>query len=295
MEDVAWRMAAPDDEPVSHTYRSQGLDLHYVDWGNDGAPVVVLVHGGHDHARSWDDVARALRDEWHVVAVDLRGHGDSDWSTDGAYMPPFMVADIALLTDALGDAPVSIVAHSLGGALSLRYAGIFPERVRRIAAIEGVGLNDMGQPQPVAERWRTFVERRRTMSQRSHRRYATLDQAQARMQAKNAHLSEAQARHLTIHGVKRDAEGMFSWKFDPALFADYPEDMSDENRILLWRRIACPVWLVHGADSWAKHPGEDGRAALFAQAHVTSFEGAGHWVQHDRLDAFVAELRAFLA
>ncbi|MEJ7927884.1 alpha/beta hydrolase [Sphingobium sp. AN641] len=283
------------DGPASHTYVSQRLKLHYVDWGNHGAPVVVLIHGGRDHARSWDDVARGLRDQWHVVAVDLRGHGDSDWSPDGAYTAPYMVTDLAQLIDRFGPAPVSIVAHSLGGSLSLRYAGIFPEHVRRIAAIEGVGLNDEDARKPAVERWRTFVKQRAASSARSHRRYATLDEAVARMKANNVHLSDARARHLTTHAVVRNADGTFSWKFDPFSVADYPDDISNEERKALWRRIDCPVWLVHGADSWAKHPGKDGRADIFAKAHVTSFERAGHWVHHDRLDAFVAELRAFLA
>ena len=71
--------------PTSHTYFSQRLRLHYVDWGNPGKPPLLLVHGGRDHCRNWDWVAEALRDEWHIIAPDLRGHGDSQWSTDGSY------------------------------------------------------------------------------------------------------------------------------------------------------------------------------------------------------------------
>ena len=66
--------------PTSHRFVSQRLDLHYLNWGNPGAPLLVLVHGGRDHARNWDWVAQALRYDWHIICPDLRGHGDSAWS-----------------------------------------------------------------------------------------------------------------------------------------------------------------------------------------------------------------------
>ena len=71
--------------PTSHSYYSQRLRLHYVDWGNAGKPPLLLVHGGRDHCRNWDWTAEVLRDDWHIIAPDLRGHGDSQWSPDGSY------------------------------------------------------------------------------------------------------------------------------------------------------------------------------------------------------------------
>ncbi|MDX3909705.1 MAG: alpha/beta hydrolase [Sphingobium sp.] len=288
-------MAVDDIGPTSHSFISQRLKLSYADWGNKEAPLLILVHGGMDHARSWDWVARALRHDWHVVAPDLRGHGDSAWSPDGAYTAPFFVSDLAQLIHQLTDGPVAIVAHSLGGAISLRYAGLYPERVHHLAVIEGIGLSDQDDVQPVADRWRSFIEQRRTLSGRSARRYETVEHALARMVAENKHLSEEQARHLTVHGVSRNEDGSYSWKYDNYMRSRSPVDISDEELRALWNAIDCPVWLVHGADSWAKHPVENGRAAAFKHARVTSFEGAGHWVQHDRFDAFVSELREFLS
>jgi pimeloyl-ACP methyl ester carboxylesterase len=280
--------------PASHSFISQRLKLNYVDWGNASAPTVVLVHGGRDHARSWDWVARALRDEWHVVAPDLRGHGDSAWSPDGVYTAPYFVADLAQLIHQLDVPKVAIVAHSLGGGISLRYAGLFPEKVRRIAAIEGIGLIPSGMMLPVEERWRRFIEERRALSARVPRRYASIEDALARMRAENGHLSEAQARHLTVHGVIRNEDGSFSWKFDNYMRSYYPEDISNDEQRALWRRIDCPVWLVHGADSWAEHPDVDGRAAEFRDCRITSYADAGHWAHHDRFDDFIVALQDFL-
>src|SRR5688572_746180 len=94
-------MSYAESDPVVRSHVSQGLTLRYVDWGNEDAPVLVLVHGSRDHARSWDAVALALRDKWRVIAPDLRGHGDSDWSPDGAYLSSYNLLDLADLIDQL--------------------------------------------------------------------------------------------------------------------------------------------------------------------------------------------------
>ena len=84
--------------PTSHSYFSQRLRLHYVDWGNEGAPPLLMIHGGRDHCRNWDWVAEALRDDYHIIAPDLRGHGDSQWMKGGSYNHVDYVYDIAQLS-----------------------------------------------------------------------------------------------------------------------------------------------------------------------------------------------------
>src|SRR6185437_8167721 len=115
-------MASTDTSgPTSRIYFSQRLRLHYVDWGNPGAPPLLLVHGGQDHCRNWDWVAERLRDRWHIIAPDLRGHGDSQWSPDGSYTMAGYIYDLAQLIHQQQLAPVTILAHSLGGNIALRY------------------------------------------------------------------------------------------------------------------------------------------------------------------------------
>src|SRR5215471_18071611 len=125
--------------PTSRNYISQRLRLHYVDWGNPDAPPLILLHGGRDHCRNWDWVAEALRDRYHIIAPDLRGHGDSAWSASGHYTMANHIYDLAQLIHQQELAPVAIVAHSLGGNIASRYAGIYPEAVRRLVVIEGLG------------------------------------------------------------------------------------------------------------------------------------------------------------
>ena len=98
--------------PTSRVYFSQRLRLHYVDWGNPSAPPLLLVHGGRDHCRNWDWVAGALRHDWHVLAPDLRGHGDSQWSPDGNYSMAGYLYDLAQLIHQQQLAPVTIIASA---------------------------------------------------------------------------------------------------------------------------------------------------------------------------------------
>ncbi|MBX3502317.1 MAG: alpha/beta hydrolase [Alphaproteobacteria bacterium] len=284
--------------PTSRVYFSQRLRLHYVDWGNPAAPPLLLVHGGRDHCRNWDWVAERLRKDWHIIAPDLRGHGDSQWSPDGNYAMSAFVYDIAQLIHQQKLAPVTIVAHSLGGNISLRYAGVYPESVRKLVAIEGLGPSPKmlaeRQKKTIEERMRGWIDEVRGLSGRLPRRYASIEEAFRRMQEENKHLSPTQARHLTEHGVNQNEDGTYSWKFDNYVRAWSPYDMTQDDIERLWTRIACPTLLVYGKESWASNPQDDGRIAKFPTATVVSFDNAGHWVHHDRLDAFVETVRAFI-
>ncbi|HEX7853600.1 MAG TPA: alpha/beta hydrolase [Sphingobium sp.] len=286
--------------PVSHRFESQRLSLNYLDWGNADKPLLLLVHGGEDHARSWDWVVERLRHDWHIICPDLRGHGDSDWSPDGAYTMEYMAYDLAALIHHLDAKEVSIVAHSYGGAISLRYAGLFPETVRRIAVIEGLqAMEDMrvihSLPQvDIIQLWRDWIEKRRGFASSTPRRYPDIASAVARMKASNERLTDQQAYHLAYWGLKRFESGEYGWKFDNYIRAQQPMDPSDPERRAIWGAITCPVLLFHGKESWARNPAEDGRADLFRHARVISMERAGHWVHHDRLEDFVKELQAFL-
>jgi pimeloyl-ACP methyl ester carboxylesterase len=285
--------------PASHTYFSQRLRLHYVDWGNAGKPPLLLIHGGRDHCRNWDWTAAALRDAWHVLAPDLRGHGDSQWSSDGSYTMAGYVYDLAQLVHQQRLAPVTIVAHSLGGAIALRYAGIHPAAVRRLVAIEGLGPSPArlaeAPRKPIAERMDAWIGEQRALAGRLPRRYASIEDAFRRMQEENPHLSAEQARHLTVHGVNQNEDGTYSWKFDNYVRAFPPYDMSGRDIRDLWGRIGCPTLLLHGTESRAGDPAADGRLALFRHARAVGIERAGHWLHHDRFDEFLRVVRAFLA
>jgi pimeloyl-ACP methyl ester carboxylesterase len=285
--------------PDSHTYFSQRLRLHYVDWGNPDAPPLLLIHGGRDHCRNWDWVAQALRDEYHIIAPDLRGHGDSQWVFGSGYGIIDYVYDIAQLVHQKHLAPVTIVGHSLGGSVTLQYAGVYADGVRKAVAIEGLGPPPehtaamAGKSGP--ERMRTWVEQVRGFAGRAPRRYETLEAAIERMHAANKHLTEEQARHLTIHGTNQNEDGTYSWKFDNYVRGHSPYRFDRAEAEEFWEAITCPVLLVSGAESWSGDPAGDGRAAHFRDVRTVRIDDAGHWVHHDQLDAFLTHLRSFLA
>lgn len=284
--------------PITNSFISQRLRLNYVDWGNPDAPPLLLVHGGRDHARSWDWVAEELRHDWHIIAPDLRGHGDSAWSPDGNYELSAFVYDLAQLIHQLNLAPVTIIAHSMGGNIATRYAGLYPENVRKMVNIEGLGPS----PKVLAERdaigiqkrFREWIEDKRNAAGRTPKRYPNIEAAYERMKAENSYLTDEQARHLTVHGISRNEDGSWSWKFDNYLNIWAIFDMPREDLSAIWQSVTCPMLMMYGADSWASNPEKDGRIVHFPTAKVVEYENAGHWLHHDQFDRFMADVKAFL-
>jgi pimeloyl-ACP methyl ester carboxylesterase len=268
-----------------------------VDWGNADKPPLLLLHGGRDHCRNWDWTAEALRDQWHIIAPDLRGHGDSQWSPDGSYTMAGYLYDLAQLIHQQRLAPVTVIAHSLGGNIALRYSGIYPESVARLVAIEGLGPTRMLAElagKTIDKRMDEWIHEQRALAGRLPRRYGSIEDAFRRMQEENPHLSAEQARHLTAQGVNQNEDGTYSWKFDNYVRAWPPYDMSRRDIASLWSRITCPTLLLYGKESKSGNPADDGRAEPFRDARVVGIDGAGHWLHHDRLDEFLRIVREFL-
>ncbi|SVC67617.1 uncharacterized protein METZ01_LOCUS320471, partial [marine metagenome] len=152
-------------EPTTQLYVSQRLKLNYVMWGRKEAPKVVLIHGGRDHARNWDQTAETLSSEYCVIAPDLRGHGDSAWAEGGSYSIIDYVLDLNALFHAEDIQKASLIGHSLGGSIALQYAGAFPEQVDRVVSIEGVARMQgrENQRKPAHERLRQWVNDMRSL------------------------------------------------------------------------------------------------------------------------------------
>ena len=282
-------------EPVSHYYYSDRLKLQFWDWGQEGLPPLLLVHGGLDHARNWDWVARSLRDRFHVYAMDLRGHGNSAWAPGALYSVAEHVLDLSTLIEVLGGGPFHLIGHSLGGVLTLLYAGLYPAGVRKVVAIEGLGFPALHRiHQPPSASMRAWIESVRQTEQLEPRTYPDLEAAVLRMQEANPHLSQEVARHLTLHGTNLNADGSLSWKFDNYVRCHPPYGHSIEDQRAIYAEIVCPVLLVWGHESWLPDPDTDSRAQVIRNAQVLKVPGAGHWVHHDRLDLFLEESQRFL-
>lgn len=273
-----------------------GVRIHYLDFGGSGTPL-LFVHGGQDHAHTWDFIAPAFTDSHRVFAVDLRGHGDSDWVPGGLYTALEHVLDLAGLGALLSSEPLRLVGHSFGSTVCLRWAGLQPSRVEMVAAIEGFGPPQAhpSQVQPHAEYIRDWLGVRVGQDRRAVRRtYATVDEAAQRIRDVNPRLSPELARHLAAHGIRSKADGGLTWKFDPAVRQWAPYGLNWREAVEIYSRVTCPVLILRGLDSWISDPAANPLVQALARHEVVDVAGAGHWVHHDQAEHVITTLRAWL-
>lgn len=272
-----------------------GLTYHVEEWATDapGETTFVLVHGFTDLGFGWCEVAPRLAPHGHVIAPDLRGHGDSDWIGPGGYYH-FMdyVADLDDVIRQLARPRVVLVGHSMGGSVASYYAGTRPERIAALALLEGIGPPDMaGSDGPTRtaawlDGWRTARSRVKPLP--------SIDEAVKRLQRHDHLLDEALGRKLATAGT-RAVPGGLVWKHDPLhnTFGPYAYRLDTARKY--WERITCPVLFVDGAESRLNLPETEraARRACFKDATHLVLEGAAHALQRhqpERLAAAIVEL-----
>ena len=255
-----------------------GLGYHLLEWGADEPHdhTVLLLHGFLDVAWSWRPTVEAgLAGRFHIVAPELRGHGDSDRvGAGGYYYFADYLADVHALAQKLARTRLSIVGHSMGGSVAGYYAGSFPSRIHRLALLEGLGPPAQSPPGP--ERvvaWLNGWERVRATPPRS---YASVEEAAARLREHDRLLDAALSRELAEHGTVEDADGRRRFKHDPLHATTGPYGYTLDAAKRFWRAITCPVLLVDGAESEYRLGDADERIACFMQAHHEILPGAGH-------------------
>ena len=188
------------------TVALHGQRFHYTDWGSPGAPAVVMLHGITGHARTWDEEARLLAERFHVLALDQRGHGDSDPAPDGDYSDAALLGDLGAFAEALQLRRFSIVALSLGGRVAINFAGHHPDRIERLVIV------DIGPE--IAPGGRARVG---TLMATAPERFATVDDVVAHLRTNAPLYTEALLRHRAEHAVRPLPGGGFTWKYDRAL------------------------------------------------------------------------------
>ena len=169
-------------EPAARFYESQGLRLHYADWGNEAAPPLILIHGGLDHCRNWDAVARELQPHFHIVAPDLRGHGDSEWAKGSSYSLSDNVYDLGRLMRHAELEGAGIVGHSMGGMVALAYTGTYPEKVSRLGVLDGAFLSG-AQATPIHQQMSRWIDQVDGISGREPSAFRTIEEAAQRLSA----------------------------------------------------------------------------------------------------------------
>jgi pimeloyl-ACP methyl ester carboxylesterase len=268
------------------TIALNGQRFHYTEWGASTAPALVMLHGVTGHARTWDEEAAALASRYRVLALDQRGHGDSDPSPNGDYTVATMSADVTAFADALGLARFSLVGLSMGGRVAIAFAGHAPLRVDRLVIVDiGPEISEAGLLRVAA------------LMARSPELFPSLEHALAFHRVTNPLYTEAMLRHRVEHGT-RAVDGGLTWKYDRGLRETVRAGTWRDPIDLwpLWREIRCPILLVRGADSdvlsaeIAKRMLDENPNTRFAEV-----AGAGHTVPGDQPAVFRALLTAFLS
>lgn len=284
--------------PDAITLEVDGLKFHVSAWGASDKPVVFLLHGMRDNSRSWDWVANALAHRYRVYAPDLRGHGDSDWADGGAYALPNFVLDVDDVACALGTSEFSVVGHSFGGAIGLRYVATFGSKVRGFVGIECVELpinrEQQASPKTYPEQLREWAIRERHRRSRPLRYYPSLDVAQRRMHDEHPRLDEETVAHLVRHAMTLNTAHGWRWKYDNAARHRAPDDADGVTLDQMLDAITCPVMLAYGTASWIPLP-DDARLARIKHLSLKMFPGESHWLHHTAREAFISEIQQFLS
>jgi esterase len=263
-----------------------GINLHYVEWGDAGAPPLVLLHGITGHARTWDRLASGLVSRWHIIALDQRGHGDSDVAPDGDYGVGPMADDLAVVADRLGLGRFTLLGLSMGGRVALAYAGAFADRLERLVIVDiGPDIHPPG------------LERIRGMMAGAPERIESEAQAIELIRRANPLYDDAELRHRVAHALKPAADGGLTWKYDKAL-RDMMRSGGRRDTVDLWEplaRISCPTLIVRGAASDILSPDIAKRMLeTLPDGRLVEVAGAGHTVPGDQPDAFARAVRAFI-
>ena len=260
-------MTTESAKAVDRYVKVGDLNLHYLEWGDAGSPV-IMVHGLTGNAHAFDLLAPHFVPRFHVISVDVRGRGDSDWATGGDYSNDAYVADLEGLRQALGFERFSLVGTSMGGRISLTYAGTYPERVERTI------LNDIGPEVDPRGGSRIASSSRDAVTS-----FATIEEVMAWHRENRvgfSSMSEAQQRTAAGHAVKATPDGGFTWKMDPAVRSD-PRRPDPEVSWNLARRIPGPVLLVRGGDSDLLSPEIAQRmVAEMQDCRMVEVPGVGH-------------------
>ena len=277
----------PDLElPEEHHVLLRRMRFHYLDWGTAGLPPMVFLHGGGLNAHTWDLVCASLRRERHCLALDQRGHGESEWSPEMDYSTESQAGDLDAFVDRLGVERFVLVGMSLGGVNALAWAGRHSRRLDRLVVID------------VGPEIRTEGVRKIQAFTSDAKPLDSLDEFIDKAMSFNPRRNRELLRRSLLHNLRRMPDGRFMWKYDQRHRGKADPAAYERRRELLWSAvdgIECPTLVVRGAQSDVFHDEDAERLATrLKKGRWVRIEGAGHTVQGDNPAALLAALREFL-
>ncbi len=266
-----------------------GLPLHYVEWGTPGKPSMVLLHGFQSNAHTWDTFSQAMAADYHVLALDQRGHGDTGWAPDSNYAPDAFISDIVGFIDTLNLAPTLLVGHSMGGRHAAMVAADYPEKVNKIiivdtpaelppAIMEMLAQQPGSDGPPTPETFDDFE----TVIRNGMQQYPLTP--------------EAELRHANYHNLCRNSDGTWRWRWDIMLLEQRRLNRSLQLNLYTYlERVQCPTLLIRGQESPLLTP-EVAQKMIASLPHgrLVDIARAAHTVNADNAPEFNAVTAAFL-
>jgi esterase len=272
--------------PDAHDVVLRRMRFHYLDWGTAGRPPIVFLHGGGLNAHTWDLVCLGLREDRHCLALDQRGHGDSEWSPVMDYAIESHVGDIDAFVDRLGLERFVLVGMSMGGVNGLAWAG------RHSARLAGLVVIDVGPEIRMegVQKIQAFTSEQKPLE--------SIDAVIEKALAFNPRRDPKLLRLSLRHNLRQTPKGQWMWKYDQRHRGNVEPGAYERRRDLLWdavAKVSCPALVVRGAQSDVFHDEDAARlAGAFSRGRWVRVENAGHTVQGDNPAGLLTELRAFL-
>ena len=274
--------------PESKTLIANGLKLHYLEWGDPSNPTMLLLHGFAQQCHSWDFVALAFADRYRIIALDQRGHGDSDWASDGDYSPETQQKDIEAFVNSLGIQRFVLMGLSMGGRNSFTYAANNPDRVEALIIVDAGPENVRTGTQNI----RNFVEQEDELD--------SIDAFVDRVIKYNPRRDPIQIRGSIVNNLRELPNGKWTWKNDKILTSPGrmagTQDPDLTNR--LWNYVEslqCPTLVVRGdkSDIIATNTADE-MANRIPNGKVAIVENAGHLVMGDNPSGFESAVTQFI-
>ena len=274
-------------QPKDMTVQANGINLHYLDWGSQGNPVALLLHGLRGHAHSWDDVSASLCDKYQVLALDQRGRGETDWAPGGDYSGAAFVADVKDFCEALDLNSFTLIGHSMGGRNSMAFAGRYPETIERLVIVDIGPTVDPRGGQRITQELQAVPEE-----------FDSFEAVVAYMGAQNRFSSDRVLRRRLQYATKELPNGKLGWRYDLAI-RDQRRNGTSAPAEDLWPllpNINAPTLVVRGKETDLL-PLEIAQQMVetLPDGRMVEIERAGHMVFEDNPEDFIAALQAFLS
>jgi esterase len=277
----------PVELPESHHLVVGRMRLHYLDWGTKGRHPILFLHGGGLNAHTWDLICLMLRDRYHCLALDQRGHGDSEWEPTADYRFDAQVADLEGFIEKLKLTRPLLVGHSMGGFAAIGYA------IRHAASMAGLVLVDIAPEISMTGslRIRDFIKGDRELD--------SVEDFVEKALKFNPMRNRQLLRRSLLHNLRQLPNGKWTWKHDPNRMPKNFENERDERREMIKdnaQNITCPTLVLRGARSDVL---SDDNARDFAASVPNGrwlrVENAGHTIQGDNPRALLEVLDPFLS